>query len=174
MDLSLPIPKKFQGRDALGGKGRECRLQDCLDQFVEEETLDGNNQYYCSRCKKHQNATKTMKIFRLPPVLVLHMKRFDKKSFSRSKLATTVKFPVQQLDLADYTAVESQGQSTVYDLYGITNHSGSLEGGHYIAHCKNFDDNKWYCYNDSRVSTVGSEPPVDNSAYLLFYARVDC
>ena len=47
----------------------------------------------------------------------------------------------------------------IYLLYpntGISNHSGSTEGGHYLAHCKNYDDGAWYCYNDQRVSLVGS------------------
>ncbi len=30
-----------------------------------------------------------------------------------------------------------------------------------------------YCFNDSRVSPAGPGPPVDGTAYLLFYARVD-
>lgn len=53
---------------------------------------------------------------------------------------------------------------------GITNHSGGTEGGHYIAHCRNYDDGVWYCFNDGRVSQV-ERPPVDPSAYLLFYVR---
>jgi hypothetical protein len=26
---------------------------------------------------------------------------------------------------------------------GMSNHSGSTEGGHYIAHCRNYDDGGW-------------------------------
>src|SRR4051794_11702335 len=34
----------------------------------------------------------------------------------------------------------------------VDNHFGGLGGGHYTATCKNFEDGKWYNYDDSRVS----------------------
>ena len=30
-----------------------------------------------------------------------------------------------------------------------------------------------YCFNDTRVTPAGPGPPVDGTAYLLFYARLD-
>ena len=76
-----------------------CSLHDCLADFVAEERLEGQDTYYCSKCKAHQNAGKSIKIFRLPPVLVLHLKRFDKHAYSRAKINTVVDFPVSHLDL---------------------------------------------------------------------------
>jgi ubiquitin carboxyl-terminal hydrolase 4/11/15 len=37
----------------------------------------------------------------------------------------------------------------------VDNHFGGLGGGHYTATCKNFEDGKWYNYDDSRVSPAG-------------------
>mmetsp|Transcript_75651 Transcript_75651/g.122838 ORF Transcript_75651/g.122838 Transcript_75651/m.122838 type:complete len:244 (-) Transcript_75651:412-1143(-) len=170
MDLSLPIPK---GKGLKGQSQGQCTLQECLRDFAAEERLEGNDTYYCSKCKTHQCAVKRLHLFRLPPVLVVHLKRFSKSSYSRGKLNTVVNFPVSLLDLSDYMAAESPDRdSCQYMLYGISNHSGSTEGGHYIAHCKNYDDSSWYCFNDQRVTLVGSQPPIDASAYLLFYARL--
>ena len=46
----------------------------------------------------------------------------------------------------EYMSLESPDMDVAqYQLYGISNHSGSTDGGHYIAHCKNFDDGYWYC-----------------------------
>lgn len=45
-------------------------------------------------------------------------------------------------------------------------------GGHYTASAKNFRDNNWYYFNDSRVTKI--EDPqecVRNAAYLLFYRK---
>ncbi|EKX47957.1 hypothetical protein GUITHDRAFT_106044 [Guillardia theta CCMP2712] len=121
MDLSLPIPKKFQGLSKWRSSAQECKLQDCLEQFVDEEKLEGNEMYYCSRCKKHQVAIKEMKIFRCPLVLVLHLKRFDKRSSSRSKLNASVRFPTASLELAPYMSSDSPDLSTsTFDLYGET------------------------------------------------------
>ena len=30
-----------------------------------------------------------------------------------------------------------------------------------------------YCFNDGSVTAAGPAPPVDGSAYLLFYARLE-
>jgi hypothetical protein len=81
------------------------------------------------------------------------------------------RFPLANLDLAPFTSPASpERHSAQYQLCGITHHSGSTEGGHYIAHCRNYDDGAWYCFNDGRVSPVAG-PPVDGSAYMLFYVR---
>lgn len=42
----------------------------------------------------------------------------------------------------------------LYDLCGIVNHYGGLNGGHYTAACLNSESMKWYDYNDSKVYIV--------------------
>jgi ubiquitin carboxyl-terminal hydrolase 4/11/15 len=49
-------------------------------------------------------------------------------------------------------------EQIIYELYGVVNHYGTMGGGHYTAYCKNFLNNKWYEFDDSRVSEV---PPRD-------------
>ena len=39
-------------------------LDQCLREFTAEEKLSGNDTYYCSTCKTHQDAVKFMRIFR--------------------------------------------------------------------------------------------------------------
>ena len=65
---------------------------------------------------------------------------------------------------------DAEGISTKYDLFGIVNHFGSLNGGHYTANCKN-PDGQWYNFNDGSVSAIGNKNVVSSSAYLLFYRR---
>ena len=69
----------------------------------------------------------------------------------------------------DYKAA---GVQPIYDLYGISNHFGSLNGGHYTAYGKNIDG-KWYNFNDSSVSSSSGKSVVTDAAYLLFYRRRD-
>eukprot|EP00607_Mallomonas_marina_P007685 CAMPEP_0182416114 /NCGR_PEP_ID=MMETSP1167-20130531/217_1 /TAXON_ID=2988 /ORGANISM="Mallomonas Sp, Strain CCMP3275" /LENGTH=110 /DNA_ID=CAMNT_0024588545 /DNA_START=929 /DNA_END=1261 /DNA_ORIENTATION=- len=59
----------------------------------------------------------------------------------------------------------------IYDLYGVSEHSGGLGGGHYTAICRNFEDNKWYNFNDSHVSETDAASAVSTRAYVLFYER---
>ena len=67
---------------------------------------------------------------------------------------------------------DAEGISTVYDLYAITNHFGSLNGGHYTAFAKNPDGN-WYNFNDSAVGGASGTQLRSSAAYLLFYRRRD-
>ena len=78
------------------------------------------------------------------------------------------------MDLKDYTVMdcESQGISTTYDLYAVTNHFGSLNGGHYTAFGKN-PNGKWYNYNDGSVNECSAKNICTNAAFVLFYRRRD-
>lgn len=105
----------------------------------------------CPRCKTKRSASKSLMLARLPPVLVIHLKRFEAHGRFSDKIDTFVDFPVKGLDLTSYMppplpsgADKSQlnGASTSpedprtqlppykYDLYGVTNHFGNLSSGH--------------------------------------------
>jgi hypothetical protein len=57
-------------------------------------------------------------------------------------------------------------------LFGVSNHYGQLQGGHYTAYAKN--DGDWYKFNDDEVDDIENESSiVSNAAYNLFYARRD-
>ena len=51
-------------------------LDDCLRNFTAEEMLDGEEMYSCEVCKKKSRSIKKLYIYRLPDILVIHMKRF--------------------------------------------------------------------------------------------------
>lgn len=90
---------------------------------------------YCPRCKEHRQATKKLDLWKLPEILVFHLKRFSYSRYLKNKLDTFVNFPIHNLDLTKYVK-SKDGQSYVYDLYAISNHYGGLGGGHYTAYCK--------------------------------------
>lgn len=58
-----------------------------------------------------------------------------------------------------------------YDLYAVSNHYGSLNGGHYTAYAKNAHLNKWFEFNDSHVGPASADDVVTAGAYLLFYRQ---
>ena len=78
-----------------------CTLGDCLNKFTESELLSGSDSYYCGRCKKHRKSVKEISIQRLPPVLVIHLKRFLQTRRQRTKIATNIDFPDRGLDLRE-------------------------------------------------------------------------
>eukprot|EP00736_Rhodelphis_marinus_P008417 Rmarinus@m.3361 len=171
-DISVPIPK------TRGFGGGSTDLSTCLASFSEEEVLDGNDKYYCGRCKKHQRCKKKLDIHRLPPILVIHLKRFSYSTFSRSKVNTTVKFPTQGLDVAKYTSAHEflKGSApracTTYDLTAVCNHMGGMGGGHYTAFCMR-EDGEWYNFDDARCTAMAAASLQGPSAYVLFYRRRD-
>lgn len=60
----------------------------------------------------------------------------------------------------------------IYDLFGVSNHYGQLQGGHYTAYAKN--NGEWFRFNDDEVEEIENESTiVSNAAYNLFYARRD-
>ena len=59
----------------------------------------------------------------------------------------------------------------IYELFAISNHYGSLLGGHYTAYCKN-NQNEWYEFDDSQVSRISAKRIVTKAAYFLCYRKV--
>jgi ubiquitin carboxyl-terminal hydrolase 8 len=94
----------------------------------------------CPRCKRPQRATKQLRIARLPTILIIHLKRFHYAGPWRDKLNTFIDFPLSNLDLTRYVlaagststpnAESDKSDKYLYDLYAVTNHFGTLSGGH--------------------------------------------
>jgi len=146
-------------------------LMDCFNAFTKKEVLGEQDPWYCSQCKKHQQATKKFDLYKLPDVLIVHLKRFSYSQMSRDKIGSLVDFPIEDLDLSGFCVSDEEKDNSKYDLYAVSNHMGGLGGGHYTAYCKNLLSGKWYCHDDSRVTPVSVDRIVSPSAYVLFYKR---
>lgn len=46
-------------------------LDACLRAFSREELLNGNDQWYCNKCKCQQDIYKKLELFRLPKILIV-------------------------------------------------------------------------------------------------------
>ena len=42
----------------------------------------------------------------------------------------------------------------LYDLYAVSNHYGSMNGGHYTAFCTNPIYNRWFEFDDESVIQI--------------------
>ncbi|XP_029028290.1 ubiquitin carboxyl-terminal hydrolase 2a isoform X2 [Betta splendens] len=155
-DLSLPIAKGYG----------EVSLMDCMRLFTKEDVLDGDEKPTCYRCKARRRCTKKFTIQKFPKILVLHLKRFS-EARRTSKLSTYVNFPMKDLDLREFASENSI--NAVYNLYAVSNHSGTTMGGHYTAYCRNPNSGEWYTFNDSRVTPMSSSQVRSSDAYVLFY-----
>ncbi|KAG1771533.1 hypothetical protein EDD22DRAFT_574345 [Suillus occidentalis] len=182
MYLSLPMP-------CVKGPSKTS-LQSCLDAFVKEEVLSGTEAWHCPHCKTLRNATKQLSLSRLPPILLIHLKRFSHKGVFTDKIETVVDFPLKGLDLTSYMppalppgmhngSVNGVGGDDPrvqtppykYDLYGVTNHFGNLSNGHYTAFIASRGG--WVYCDDSRVTPTDAKDIVGRPAYVLYYKRTE-
>ena len=74
-------------------------LEDCLKAFTKEEQLGLEDSWYCSKCKEHREATKKLDIWTLPPVLIVHLKRFHNVNGRWVKSQRQVKMPLKDLNV---------------------------------------------------------------------------
>ncbi|CRK93812.1 CLUMA_CG007339, isoform A [Clunio marinus] len=97
--LDIPLPVR-----PFGSSVAYESVEEALKAFVQPETLDGNNQYFCEKCNKKCDAHKGLKFKKFPYILTLHLKRFDfdYQTLHRIKLNDKVTFP-QQLNLNSFT-----------------------------------------------------------------------
>jgi ubiquitin carboxyl-terminal hydrolase 4/11/15 len=171
----------MQQRKATSTKKTGVTLDECFQTFIKPERLDEKNTWYCSRCKDHVRAMKTMELWRLPNVLVVHLKRFEFRNVLRKdKLETSVRFPLDGLDMSEHCASDGtvfvdERAPAVYDLYGVVNHFGRLGFGHYTAFAREWNElgemGDWTLFDDSSTSRVDGNSVVSPSAYVLFYRR---
>jgi len=87
------------------GMASAISLEDCLDSFAKEEKIP---EAYCSMCKDFRVQTKRMSLWRLPPVVIIQLKRFQFTQHMRRKLRDLVTFPVEGLDLSRIMAETSK------------------------------------------------------------------
>ncbi|OAD80586.1 hypothetical protein PHYBLDRAFT_129255 [Phycomyces blakesleeanus NRRL 1555(-)] len=151
-------------------------LGDCLDEFTKRELLGEEDLWYCPNCKKHQRATKKFDLWRMPDIMVVHLKRFNHSRTLRDKIDALIDFPTEGLDLTDRVLDLDANQvgpneRLLYDLYAVDNHFGGLGGGHYTAYAQNEKDHLWYNFDDSHASKVQVGQVKTSAAYLLFYKR---
>lgn len=174
MSLSLPVPS---------GRGvSQATLYQCMDAFVREEVLDKGNAWHCPKCKRPRRSTKRLSLARLPPVLLIHLKRFTFRGPASNKIETRVTFSSDKLDLSNYMppplppgmsvhgipVSESQRPPYLYDLYAVTHHFGTLNSGHYTASVRT--QGIWYYCDDSRVTPSDAQLHT-SSPYMLFFTR---
>ena len=198
-DFDYEIQKFLSGVDKLdrvnkNGDGHETEkeepsIDNCFNEFRKPEILDEDNKWYCNKCKDHVQATKQLEIFRCPPILLINLKRFRQSKSTRSymgmfggsahsqKIESEVDFPLDGLDMRQYIMGNQKNENLIYDCYAVSNHYGNIGFGHYTAYAKNPITNKWYDFDDSRVSEISphkvKEHVCSSAAYTLFYRRRD-
>jgi len=174
MIISLPIPSNKSGSTS---NNIECiTLMDCFDLNCDKEFLHGENAWFNEDLGKKQNVYKRLVYWSLPDVMIIDIKRFEysPETFSYVKNQTAIRIPVESVDFSKYVEGYNK-ESYVYDLYGICNHHGDENFGHYTSTVKTASS-KWYNFNDTNVKEVSIPKTeiVGNTPYCLFYRKKTC
>ena len=155
IDLPLPVDNNSPS------------LIDCFEHYVEGEILTGDNAWYNEKTNKKIDVRKKIEFWSFPNILVICLKRFNSRNQKKQNLVT---FPLENLDLSKFV-IGYKKNSYMYDLYGVSNHSGGVLGGHYTSYVKNANG-IWYHFNDTDVSEVHlTDSIVSTKAYCLFYRK---
>ena len=152
-------------------------LNDSLQKLIVPEVIDD---FKCSNCNKNVRISKITSLYKLPNVLIVHLKRFymDYETCNTTKINSKFEFP-KKIDLKPFCVEEttknfsSEKNSNIdiyiredeyykYELKGINVHIGSADGGHYFSFInvnREGKDNimldgkeEWLTFNDSSVS----------------------
>ena len=194
--LSLDVP--LSGNATGGSRQRSVTLEACLSAFARPEHIGMNESFPCGRCGDSARVkTKQMAARRLPPALVLHIKRFETSFVGKAgskksglgigdsvvvgrKIDVHVSFPFV-LSMRPYCASAalrsrygnrvpadaSHDDQAKYDLYAVVVHSGTMESGHYIAYVQ--WQGVWFRCDDHQVTRADPATVAQAQAYMLFY-----
>uniref|UniRef100_A0A8C7JGE0 ubiquitinyl hydrolase 1 n=1 Tax=Oncorhynchus kisutch TaxID=8019 RepID=A0A8C7JGE0_ONCKI len=104
-------------------------LDSCLQAFTSEEELGEDELYYCSKCKTHRLATKKLDLWRLPPILIIHLKRFQFMNGRWIKSQKIVRFPRETFDPSAFLTPRDADQSQQSWRDGLGEELHDTEGG---------------------------------------------
>jgi len=155
--LSLSLPDK-----------PDASLYDCFDLYCEAETLSeaNGNAWFNDVTKQKENAQRRIGFWSLPNVMIIDLKRWNGHTRKNHNIITV---PLHNADFSKYVKGYNAA-SFVYDLFGVCNHGGGAQGGHYTAFIKN-SNGKWYDFNDTFVNEINEANVISPNSYCLFYRK---
>lgn len=138
----------------------------CLESFTGYEILDGDNKYYNEKTKEKEDVKKRTLFWSFPDILIITLKRFSYDGSEKNN--KLINFPINNLDLSRF--VEGYNKNSyIYDLYGICNHMGNINRGHYTCYIKKI--NTWIDINDENICRIDEKNLVTPMSYCLFYRK---
>ncbi|CAI8006750.1 U4/U6.U5 tri-snRNP-associated protein 2 [Geodia barretti] len=166
LSLDLPVTPLFQDeleRNIIP----QIPLFDLLSKF------DGAHE---KEYKTHKESyVKRFELTKLPPYLIICIKRFTKNNFFVEKNPTIVNFPIKDIDMAEFLSSDQEVQDahphTVYDLMANICHDGQPGAGKgtYRAHVRHMGANQWYELQDLHVQDLLPQMITLAEAYIQIW-----
>ena len=123
-------------------------IYESFRRYIAKEMLEGDNKYDAEAHGK-QDAEKGVIFTKFPPVLTIHLKRFDfdLHRMCFAKIHDRLEFPAE-LNLDEFLdpTCRGAGEDVVpndYLLHSVLVHSGDVNGGHYYAYIRPSESGYW-------------------------------
>lgn len=98
---------------------------------------DEVSNYAAVKDRQFYTHRREFRLHRLPPLLIMQLKRFHFDATHRQKINRLVEFPIDSLDMSSYRSSSglplNENEDGLYDLFGVIHHIGILGGGHYTS-----------------------------------------
>ena len=141
---------------------KETSLESLIDNYFTEENFKWESK--CDNCKQKEIHNKSTRIINLPNVLIFSLQRINERLHIKNNSVVSFK---EEINIKKYCDDSISYKESGYSLFGISNHCGSIDFGHYFANCK--INGQWYEFNDSNVRAESSIKLNSSSVYCLFY-----
>ncbi|KAI8435835.1 hypothetical protein MSG28_004051 [Choristoneura fumiferana] len=169
----------------LSVKGKS-NIYESFKDYISTELLDGDNKYDAG---EHglQEAEKGVRFDVFPPVLHLHLMRFQYDPVTDASVKYNDRFDFyEEINLDPYLQ-EVPPTPAHYTLHAVLVHSGDNHGGHYVVFINPKGDGKWCKFDDDVVSRCSKQEAIEynyggkedapylarraTSAYMLIYIQ---
>ncbi|XP_039289930.1 ubiquitin carboxyl-terminal hydrolase 7 isoform X2 [Nilaparvata lugens] len=167
-------------------KGKK-NITESFGDYIKAEVLDGDNKYDAG---EHglQDAEKGVIFSRFPPVLHLHLMRFQYDPITDCSVKFNDRFEFDEKVCLNGYLQKPEATSADYTLHAVLVHSGDNHGGHYVVFINPKGDGRWCKFDDDVVSRCTREEAIDHNfgghdedlnmtvrhctnAYMLVYIR---
>ncbi|KAG4072278.1 hypothetical protein HA402_004210 [Bradysia odoriphaga] len=160
-----------------------------MHQMKQLLTLNSYFRYYAGT-HGLQAAEKGTLFMSLPPVMFLHLLRFQFDGTTNQVMKNNNYFEFyQHINLTEYVR-EEESTEWKYTLFAVLSHSGGGSHGHYVAYINPSLKGQWFKFDDDTISIVSANDAIDSNfgsandvdewtksihlnAYMLVYVR-DC
>lgn len=158
---SLPLP--------LVNSKEDQTYEDLLQAYFAREYINTNENdkgWTCDNCKESAKSPKCLKLYRMPKVLIVTLKRFNR---NLNKSNAKVSMPTQ-LDLTRYSL---RDDGCKYRLSAVAHHQGGMGSGHYNCICHH-KKGTWIAIDDVLVREASKDEVehVMNHGYVYFYEQI--
>jgi ubiquitin C-terminal hydrolase len=155
-----------------GLAGEAPTLASMIEAELEPETIEG---YHCDKCPQRTTAKRVARIWRLPQVIVVVLKRFtpDGRKIHTRMAALDGGSADPTFQFTPFFSDDSpeKAGSLHYSLRAIVDHHGGANGGHYTAQTRAAAAAPWVLFDDENLMELAGGPAFGDSTYMLFFER---